>query len=45
MAATICSGVAVARYDLLVEDEGQGQRDSRQDRQDFEPTANKVSAG
>lgn len=43
MAATVCSGVAVARYDLLVGDEGPGQWDSKRDRRDLGPTAHRVS--
>ena len=39
MAATMCSGVVVARADLLGGDEGQGQRDKRQDRQDLDRAA------
>lgn len=45
MAATLCSGVAVVRYDLLMGDEGPGQRDSRQNLQDLAPTIKKVSVG
>ena len=45
MAATVCSGVAVARYDLLVGDEGPGRRDSKRNRRDLEPTAHRVSVG
>jgi hypothetical protein len=45
MAATMCSGVAVVRYDVLVGVEGLGQRDSRRDRRDLEPTAHRVSVG
>ena len=39
MAATMCSGVVVARADLVGGDEGQGQRDKRQDRQDLNRAA------
>ena len=45
MAATLCSGVAVVRYDLLMGDEGPGQLDSRQNLQELEPTVHKVSVG
>lgn len=45
MAATLCSGVAVVRYDLLMRDGGQGRRDSRRNLQDLEPTGNRVSVG
>jgi hypothetical protein len=45
MAATLCSGVAVVRYDLLMGDEGPGQRDSRQNLQELEPTVHRVSVG
>ena len=44
-AATLCSGVAVVRYDLLMGDEGLGQRDSRQNLQGLEPTVKKISVG
>ena len=44
MAATMCSGVAVPRHDLLEGDEGQGQRDMRRDQKPLEQTA-KISIG
>ena len=39
MAATMCSGVVVARNNLLEGDEGQDRRDRRQERQGLEQTA------
>jgi len=45
MATTLCSGVAVVRYDLLMGDVGSGQWDSRQNLRDLEPTVKKVSVG
>ena len=45
MAATLCSGVAIVRYDVLTGDKGLSQRDSGQNLQESAPTVKKVSVG
>ena len=45
MAATLCSGVAVVRYDVLTGDKGLSQRDGGQNLQESAPIVKKVSVG
>ena len=45
MAATLCSGVAVVRYDVLTGDKGLSQRGSGQNLQESSPTVKMVSVG